>query len=153
MVWKFVHCTVFFMCCVWVFGTLVPSALLLLFFKICSYVCALCTVLNVFCMIIWYFSPYALFWIRFVRFEITLVFYAPFCVCSVWLFGALVPCARFWMCSVRFVVTLVYCAPFWTCSLWLFGTLVLRALFLKCSVRVVFMCYVTLCVVFECLVG
>ena len=41
------------MCCVGVFGTLVPCALFLLCF--CSYVSALRTILNEFCLIAWNF--------------------------------------------------------------------------------------------------
>ena len=120
MVWKFVHCTVFFMCCVWVFGTLVPCALFLLFLKICSYVNALCNVLNVFCIIHWYFSPSrtvlnAFFticgYVSFLR-----TFFNVFCM-IVWYVSA--PCTDL-KCSVRVVLALVFCALFWICCVWFF---------------------------------
>ena len=48
--------SVFYVLCLSVWYA-VLCALFLLFLKICSYVNALCNVLNVFCIIHWYFSP------------------------------------------------------------------------------------------------
>ena len=107
-----VPCALFCMCCVRLFGLLMPYALFWLFFKIFCYVSVLCTVLNVFC--------------RMLRSSVANRFLCvpfPFCrsnlshtwvfftVCYVkvshtvlhvfcWLLVTLVPCAMFCMCSV-----------------------------------------------------
>ena len=103
-------------------------------FKICSYVSVLRTILNVFCMIVWYSSALRSVWDVLCR----ICGYVTVLRTVLYVFCLIILCVSslctFWMCSVRFVVTLVYCALFWMCSVWLFGMLVPCALFWKCSV-------------------
>ena len=142
------------MCCVWLFGTVVPRALfwkgsVRSFFRLVFYarfwMCFVgrlvtlvpCAVfLCVLCLNVWYVSSFRTVFILFCKIcSYVSALRTVFNVFFLWFFGTLVHRVLFWMGFVRLVVRLASWALFCTCCLWFFRTLVPCALFWTCSVR------------------